>query len=353
MAGYDYRHSEKIFRYLDKAIELDSNYGNARYFYGAECSANAFRAMQNYDVQEVKSYYKKAYRESAYPPWLLEFGRNMLMSCRENAVLFAGGNADFDVCAYLILHENFRTDITLIPIGNIDRPRYVKLLKKGLPEFMPPIRLSLSDNQIEDMHPYKWRESEIAVPVSKSTAEEFGQPVDSFTVNVKPDLHSERMHSKIKEESGKARSFLSPQRAVLIQIVEDNYSERPIYFSGTANPYFYEPFGTMLKNSGLVFRLMPGETSDTPHRYDYRGFEKLIRAENLKDYKTILHSDIPRISQITQSYFEPAIRLAAKYRQTDKEKYERLMKIIEENLFIGRDSEREERLRKYLEQLGE
>lgn len=48
LKGYDYRYYERIFEYLSKAIELNPNYGDAKYFYGAECSANAFNAMQNY-----------------------------------------------------------------------------------------------------------------------------------------------------------------------------------------------------------------------------------------------------------------------------------------------------------------
>lgn len=47
--------------------------------------------------------------------------------------LFAGGNADFDVFSYLKLLQKFRTVITVIPIGNINRPRYVKFLKESWP----------------------------------------------------------------------------------------------------------------------------------------------------------------------------------------------------------------------------
>lgn len=53
---YDFSYSEKVFHYLDQAIELNPNYGDATYFYGAECSANAMLDMQNNDAQSIKHF---------------------------------------------------------------------------------------------------------------------------------------------------------------------------------------------------------------------------------------------------------------------------------------------------------
>ena len=140
LKGYDNSYSEQIFKYLDKALELDPNYGDAKYFYGAQCSGNAFIAMQNYDADKLNYFYQRAYDKGAYPNWLIEFGKNLLSSCDLNAILFAGGNADFDICSYLQLCENFRTDITVIPIGNIDRPWYVRFLKMVLKMVLEKLR---------------------------------------------------------------------------------------------------------------------------------------------------------------------------------------------------------------------
>lgn len=173
LQGYDYRHSEKIFNYQRKALALNPNYGNAKYFYGAECSANAFKAMQNYDLKKMKYFYKDAFNVGAYPPWLLEFGRNLLNSCEKDAIFFAGGNADFDVCAYLQLHEGFRNDVTVIPIGNIDRPWYVKFLKNGLKDGIRPITIDITDEQIMDIHPYKWKSVTVKIPISSALRKKY------------------------------------------------------------------------------------------------------------------------------------------------------------------------------------
>ncbi|MFR3489567.1 MAG: tetratricopeptide repeat protein [Alistipes ihumii] len=131
LKGYDLSYSERVFSYLDRALELDPSLGDARYFYGAECSANAFHAMRERDLERLRHFYEKAFLKGAYPPWLLELGRNMLDGCDRDAILFAGGNGDFDVCSYLQLHEGYRRDVSVLPVGYTDRPWYAGYLRDG------------------------------------------------------------------------------------------------------------------------------------------------------------------------------------------------------------------------------
>jgi len=335
--GYDFSYSERIFEYLNKAIELNPDYGNAKYFYGAECSANAFLAMQNYDLDKLKYFYKKAFDKGAYPDWLIEFGKNMLNTCDDNAILFTGGNADFDVCSYLQLHQNFRTDITIIPIGNIDRPWYVKFLKQGLEGGVKKINLNLTDNQIYDMHPFKWDTSKIKIPVSTSTLNEYNlkKSYEMFCI-VEPDLTSNRKHSKIEGEKVKNRTYLSPQRAILLQIIEDNFQNRPIYFSNMSNPVFFGGLDKYFKNCGLVYELTPIKTEQTEFENDYKKMKKLLSNENFKQFFTIKKTDIPRISRIIFSYHSTVLILANYYyRNEQKENIINLKKFYLKYLRIG------------------
>ena len=58
LKGYDLSYSERVFSYLDRALELDPSLGDARYFYGAECSANAFHAMRERDLERLRHFYE-------------------------------------------------------------------------------------------------------------------------------------------------------------------------------------------------------------------------------------------------------------------------------------------------------
>jgi hypothetical protein len=280
LKGYDYSYSERIFEYLDKALELNPNYGDAKYFYSAECGSNAFEAMQAYNSEKLKYFYDLGFKKGVFPDWLIEFGRNLLASCEKDAILFAGGDADFNICSYLQLCENFRTDITVIPLGFIDRPWYVNFLKNGLVNGVRKININLTEKQIMDIHPFKWRETNVYIDISQEDRLKFGLSED-FKMEwvVAPDLQSERMHSKIEGEEPIRRTLLSPQRAMLLQIVEDNFAVRPIYFRG-ADPSFYGGINEYFQNCGLVFRLTPIKTKDTKFQIDVSKLEQLFRAEN-------------------------------------------------------------------------
>jgi len=346
LSGYDYSYSEQIFKYLDKALELNPDYGDAKYFYGAECSGNAFISMQNYDADKLEYFYQLAYKKGAYPKWLIEFGKNFLSQCDENAILFTGGNMDFDICSYLQLCENFRTDVTVVPIGNIVRPWYVQFLKKGMRN-VRKINLNLTDQQIMDIHPFKWRETDVFINVSDADKAQFGLN-ENYKIKwtVYPDLTSERMHSKIESEQAQKRTFLSPQRAMLLQIVEDNFTTRPIYFSNFATPTYYGGLDHFFQNCGLVSKLTPIRTKDSKYTSDLSKLEKLISTENLKNYESIKDNNMPRISGVaTYGYFSSIVRLAGIYRESNKNlELEQLIKLFESHLQINFDPDYEQRV---------
>ena len=45
----------------------------------------AFHAMRERDLERLRHFYEKAFLKGAYPPWLLELGRNMLDGCDRDA----------------------------------------------------------------------------------------------------------------------------------------------------------------------------------------------------------------------------------------------------------------------------
>ena len=344
MKGYDFDYSQKIFDYFDKAISLNPDYGDAKYFYGAECSANAFEAMQSYDVENLRYFYKKAADKGAYPAWLIEFGKNFMNTCDENAILFVGGNLDFDICMYLQLHQNYRTDITIIPLGYLDRPWYIKFLKDGLEGGIRKITINLTERQIMDIHPYKWDTTTVYIPVSQALKTEFKlDPNFQFKWTIEPDLMSNTMHSKyIEGEQARKRIYLSPQRALLLQIVEDNFSERPFYFAYT-EPTRYCGLNSCFKSCGISFRLVPVEMADADKSLDVAKLEALFKPENFKDFHTLKTHDMPRVSWPTvYSYNNAFVRLAKYYKQHNQtEKLDNLINFYKTHIAIGIDEDYE------------
>jgi tetratricopeptide (TPR) repeat protein len=355
LQGYDFSHSEKIFKYLSKAIELKPDYGDAKYFYGAECSGNAFLAMQNYDLEKLKFFFNQANDIGAYPDWLKELGRNLLNSCSEDAILFAGGNADFDICSYLQLHENLRTDVTVIPIGNIDRPWYVQFLKDGLAKGVRPVNIGLNNRQINDIHPFKWDTTDVIIPVSPDIRTAYSLDEDyEMTWTVEPDFVSGRQHAKRVGEATKNRTYLSVQRAILLHLVEENFIERPIYFSNFCNPFFYGGLDQFFSNKGLVSELTPIKTDGDPRAQDFEAMERLLVVKNLSDYREVTEENIPRISGITFTYHRTLVLLAQHYVETgQKEKFINIESIYDQYLTTGLNPDSEKYFKDFLDGLKE
>jgi hypothetical protein len=349
LRNYNKDFSNEIYAHFIDALNINPNFQNAKYFFGAECSSNAFKSMYYRDMNRLAHFYEKADSIGAYPKWLKEFGRNILNSCKNNSILFVGGNADFDICMYLQIHENLRRDISIIPIGNIDRPWYIAFIKDGLSPYIRETNISLSDYQIHDLHPYKWENTEVTLPVNKMVNEVcFADSINTFPFTIEPDLTSDRLHQKFSNEQVAKRNYLSPQRAMLFQIIQDNYNNRPVFFTNFCNNTFLSGLQDYCRNHGLVKELMPIKTSNTEWETDFNSLEKLLRPKHLKDYKNILDNDIPRISSITQTYFQATIILNDYYlKHGKKQSKQNLMFTYSTCLNIGYTPD----LEAYLEQL--
>jgi hypothetical protein len=250
---------------------------------------------------------------------------------------------------YLQIHENLRRDISIIPIGNIDRPWYIAFIKDGLSPYIRETNISLSDYQIHDLHPYKWENTEVTLPVNKMVNEVcFADSINTFPFTIEPDLTSDRLHQKFSNEQVAKRNYLSPQRAMLFQIIQDNYNNRPVFFTNFCNNTFLSGLQDYCRNHGLVKELMPIKTSNTEWETDFNSLEKLLRPKHLKDYKNILDNDIPRISSITQTYFQATIILNDYYlKHGKKQSKQNLMFTYSTCLNIGYTPD----LEAYLEQL--
>jgi len=350
MKGLDYAYAEKIFYYLDKAIELKPDYGDAKYFYAAEACTQAMHAMQHFDLEKMKFFYKKAYDKGGFPDWLLEFGRNMLMSCEEDGILFAAGDADFNSCVYLQLFEGIRPGVTVMPIGIIDRSWYVKVLKDGLRGGVTPLNISWSYDQIYDMHPSKWRTTPVNISYHPDYKKELNLNTDyKMQWMVEPDLFSDRNHSKIEGEAVFKRTYLSPQKSVLLQIVEDNYSSRKIYFSNAANRFFWGGLDKYMRNCGLVSELLPIDAEGTEYENNYQAMENLLQDKNFVKYASIKETDIPRISGVMFLYHYSLTLLAHHYKETSETvQLDRLKELYSRSFNIGFKPQQE---KSYLDQL--
>ena len=344
LKGYDSSYSNKILGYFDKALEINPNYGDAKYFYLTECSAVAFKEYQNNNLLKVKSNFEKAYSRGAIPDWAIELGKNMLNSCDSNAILFTGGDFSLNICLFNQLHFNYRKDITIVPLGLIDRPSFLLALSNNISsKIIRGLNIGLTKEQVLDIHPYKWDTLTISLPVPNALLSRYslsnGYEMDW---EVAPDLTSNRRVVKIEGENIRNRTYLSPAKAILLNIIETNKWERPVYFTNTFEISVVAGLDKYLQNNGLISRLTPLKTDNTKYKIDIPALEKLVLNTKLDDLKTIITNDLPRASNIIGLYGYAYFLLADYYRSiVRKDKISEVLEKYKQNIMIGFDHEYE------------
>ncbi len=322
LKGYDLSYSDTVHYYLNKALELDPNYGNAKYFYTAECGANAIYSLQHKDYENVKKYYKKAFDIGGFPNWSIEYGKLLLSQVEKNGILFTHGDFQLNICWYLQFCENYRTDISVVPLTMLNRPFFVKEIKDS--KLITPIKISISDEEIFNMRPYKWQETELNIPINKELIEKYKLNVNYMSWNVLPDLKG-------------TKNYLSCERAFLLEIIESNKWERPIYWALGMDNSYLGGLDSFASYKGLVYQLMPFKTFGTEYEIDQNSLKLLNDKNNFNDYKSILLTNQPRISgSLLYYYAKSMIQLAKKYKENNQqEKLNDLVKQYEQYFKIG------------------
>lgn len=326
LKGYDLSYSDTVHYYLNKALELDPNYGDAKYFYTAECGANAIYSLQHKDYENVKKYYKKAYEIGGFPKWSVEYGKLLLSQVEANGILFTHGDFQLNICWYLQFCENYRTDISVVPLSMLNRPFFVKEIKNST--LINPIKISISDDEIFNMRPYKWKETTIEIPIPNELITEYKLDTNYMSWTVSPDLKG-------------VRDYLSCERAFLLELVESNNWKRPIYWTLGMDNRYLGGLDSYSSYKGLVYKLLPFKTSGTEYELDISSLKNLVEKNNeknnFKDYKSILETNQPRISGIVlYAYANSMIQLAKNYKENKQiDKLDNLIDLYESNFKIG------------------
>lgn len=314
LTGFNMDKSEQVLTYLKRAVELDPDYGNAYYFIGAECGARGRMKLMNGDTEGAREEFRRGRSLGGYPDWLLEFGRNILKSCSRGAILFLGGDADTNPIEYLQLVERYRTDVTAIPVALMSRPWFIKLVKRGVEDALPPVPISWSNYQIMNMHNYKWKANPVQAGISQEVRAEYGIEKAVFSWELKPDISD---------------GLISAGTAAIADVIISNGFSRDIYFSLSCGGI--NGLDVYMQLCGMAMKLVPFETSGTGFEVDTESARKvLLEPENFSDLPGVEDTGMPRISGILTNYPAALIRLCGYHiRRGEKEKGAEIFELID------------------------
>lgn len=301
---YDEDKSNKILEYLNKAISLNPHLGNAYYYIGVEYGMRGHFAMIDGNIKKAKREFQMGREKGGYPDWLIEYAKNILNACEHNAILFTGGDAEANSLWYLQLVKNYRTDVSVIPLGLLNFSPFVFFAKKGLDNLLVGIPISKTYEQIKDIGPIKWKTKEIKVPIDKIDLKRFNisDSINMMKWELKPDI--------LKDTLG----FLMPGSIYILDILRTNKWKRPIYFTVGSPQSQRAGLNSHLQLCGLVYRLFPVETEKYGVSINFKEIESiLLNPENYIYFKDVKKHNMPRVSFILNNYRIVLMEIAKNY----------------------------------------
>lgn len=273
----------QILDNLKKAIKLNPQLGDAYYFLAVEYGVRATEALRKHNIVQAKNELLEAKKMGAFPLYVLEYANSILNSCEKNAILIVAGDGSFNAIRYLQLVKGVRKDISLIGLGLLQKPFYVKMVRDGIPNEIPKASIDWDDDLIMETTNYLWKEQEIQIPISKKVQQEYCWKDSSNIV-----------HLIVPDWSG----TLYNMSAVITDIFETNRWKRPFYlaFSDEEKDMFL--FNDYLQNEGFVFKMMPYKVKDSLNEFNQEKFEEgILKPENYKNFYHIKIHNQPRINQ--------------------------------------------------------
>lgn len=282
-----------LAQFLTKLVKDKSKAGIAA---GIIClSVPLLMAVQGWDDHDRSDRY-----------FALDLARNYLASCAPNAILFTGGDNDTFPLWYLQEVEGFRTDVRVIVLSYSNTDWYIEQMRRPAYE-SEPFPLSLSEENYKQGGPNDYlpyverpnikgaislkqylklvRDNSQALQIANAGFRYNTVPSDSFYLDVETvspteqysssstsenapvipaelresipkdlqHLYTDRLHIGLKDRG------LEKKDLMLLDLIQTNKWQRPIYFNPTSLQGTHLDFSANVVQEGMTFRLLPVE----------------------------------------------------------------------------------------------
>jgi len=225
--------------------------------------------------------YNEHDRSGNYVAW--DYSWNLLQSCEPNGIIFTNGDNDTFPVWFMQEVEGVRKDVRVVNLSLLNTPWYIKQLKHNEPR----IAVGLSDETIDNLQvmPFKKQKVKISPPP--------GSDLEPMEWEMKPTIMGQGIRV---------------QDLMILQILEANKWERPVYFATTVSPSNRLGMDKYLQMQGLTFRVFPEPVKRTDPEIIKHNLLNVYRYRNLNNPKVHFNDTIVKlIGNYRAAFFQLAI----------------------------------------------
>ncbi len=216
-----------------------------------------------------------------------DFGANYLNSCAPNGIYFCNGDNDTFPIWYNMEVEGTRTDMRACNLSYLSTDWYIDQMKRGAYESKPlPITWDRKDYvsghldiaRVMD-HPQFGGRMPLSTAldllrrpeliddgVGTVLASTVTVPVDKKQVLATGTVAEKDSDQIVDEIEIKLPRYIEKAKIMVLEMINSNNWERPIYFAATVGEQFYPNVKKYLQLEGLCYRLVPIENQGTHSR---------------------------------------------------------------------------------------
>lgn len=301
--------TEKASYHFQRVIEISPKYDGEMLFldpYSKLTGVWGSQAMEYLLEGKIDSAiwsFKEGNKVGGFFPSIMEYNKNMLASCEQDAILFTNGDNDTFPSWFLQLVENYRPDITVVNLSLLNTSWYMKHLRGSRTKEKRFIKLS--DSQIDGEKPYAIN------PITNDSLYLRVTPWESTTVSIPVTSDSLNREGKIfwEVQPTFGENGIRIQDLMIMHIITENKWRYPIYFAMTVSQNNKIGLDKYLQMEGLVFRLQ----SHTTKLIDYNRLK--YNLWNVYSYDGVFDKNrafIPAIDKLYQNYRSCFLQLAAR-----------------------------------------
>ncbi len=214
-----------------------------------------------------------------------DFGSNYLMTCPENAIIFTNGDNDTFPLWYNQEVEGNRTDVRVCNLSYLQGNWYIDQMKRQAYESDPlPISWEAWEYQSGRLDMARTYDHPTIKRITLKQALDFVRderyigddgigvvpvkevylPIDSAQVVETATVASEQADSIVDAMYIPLRGGMSKADLMVLEMLQTNNWERPIYFAVTVGDQYYPDLDDYFQLEGMAYRLVPLKAKGSP-----------------------------------------------------------------------------------------